>query len=413
MKTILFPRLPYLRIAIGLIVLGVSTNSVTAAELFLSDDSALKRSLDELVAMPGGPPGAVVLIQRGNHVKLHTSGVADIQTQREISATDYMRIASVAKAFSGAVSLSLVNQGLLSLDDTIGERLPNLPQAWADVTLRQLLNHTSGLPDFSQSNAFREALLKSLTVPVAPSQLLEFVADKDLVFEPPGSQYQYSNSDNIAVALMVEAVTGHTYEEELQAQVFGRLGLTQTSLPEGVLLPTPFIHGYNFQFQPPDVSEIVAAGWAWASGGIVSTPSDLNQFIRNYASGELFGQDIQAQQFEFISGGSSQPPGPGTNAAGLAIFRYQTRCGTVYGHTGNTLGYTQFAAATSDGRRSVVVSVSGQITPESDPDTFAKLRSTEEDAVCAALAPIPEPSSALPVLSFGLLGLCCFMKRRA
>ncbi|GFE71099.1 serine hydrolase [Chroococcus sp. FPU101] len=411
MKNILFSPLPYLSIAIALIT--VNTSSVTAADL-VPRTTDIDRKLNELVTMSGGPPGAVVVIQRGNHVMLHTAGVADSQTQRQIQATDYMRIASVAKAFSGAVSLSLVNQGLLSLDDTIGERLPSLPQPWAEVTLRQLLNHTSGLPDFSQSEAFREALIKSLTIPVAPSQLLEFVANEGLEFEPPGSQYQYSNSDNIAVALMIEAVTGRTYEEMLQEQVFTPLGLTQTSLPVGVILPTPFIHGYNVQTQPPeDVSELVAAGWAWASGGIVSTPSDLNQFIRGYASGQLFGADIQAQQFQFVPGASSQPPGPGTNSAGLGIFRYETRCGTVYGHTGNTLGYTQFAAATSDGQRSVVVSINGQITPQSDPDTFAKLRSIEEDAVCAALASIPESSSALPILGFGLLGLYCAFKQRA
>lgn len=85
--------------------------------------------------------------------------------------------------------------------------------------------------------------------------------------------------------------------------------------------------------------------------------------------------------------GDSDPPGPCTNAAGLGIFRYQTRCGTVYGHTGNiTGGYTQFIAATHDGRRSATVSINEVLTPKTDPRHFPMLRKVFELAVCAAVA---------------------------
>ena len=93
---------------------------------------------------------------------------------------------------------------------------------------------------------------------------------------------------------------------------------------------------------------------------------------------------IGAAQFTFVPG-RSEPTGPGTNSAGLALFRYQTGCGTVYGHTGNTAGYTQFVAASRDGRDSVVVSVNAQITPHADPQTFQALRRIYTLAVCAAL----------------------------
>lgn len=85
---------------------------------------------------------------------------------------DRMRIASASKAFSGAAALSLVSKGALSLNDTIGERLPDQPKAWSEVTLRQLLNHTSGLPDFTQSQRFRDALLANLTKAPPPEKLL-------------------------------------------------------------------------------------------------------------------------------------------------------------------------------------------------------------------------------------------------
>ena len=352
-------------------------------------DAKLDRALKKLVAKRGGPPGVIAVVQRGEHRKVHAFGVANLENGRPMGVDDRMRIASAAKAFSGATALSLVGKGKLSLDDTIGERLPELPDAWSEVTLRQLLNHTSGIPDFSQEDGFLEALLASLKKAPPPQELLSFVDNEDLLFEP-GSEYRYSNSDNVAVALMVEAATGDAYEEQLKKQVYGPLGLGKTSLPPGPNLREPYIHGYDNDpsEQPPeDVSELVAAGWAWASGGIVSTPADMNTFIRGYVRGELFDLQTRAQQRKVVEGGGSEPPGPGKNSAGLALFRYETRCGTVWGHTGNTLGYTQFMAASPDGRRSVVVSINTQLTPkEGSRGAFEALRRAEGLAVCAALA---------------------------
>jgi D-alanyl-D-alanine carboxypeptidase len=356
-----------------------------------SADAALDRALKELVAMKDGPPGVIAVVQRGQHRKVHTFGVRNIKSGLPIRVDDRMRIASVAKAFSGAVALSLVSEGKLSLQDTIGERLPELPEAWWEVTLRQLLNHTSGLPDILEDPDYLDAFLASLTKAPPPEKLLTYLYNnKPRLRFDPGSKYQYSNSDNIAVALMAEAATGKSYEDLLRERVYRPLGLRKTSLPRGTNLRKPFIHGYDndpSQDPPEDVSELVAAGWSWASGGIVSTPADLNTFIRAYVGGKLFDERTQAKQRRVIEGGSSEPPGPGMNSAGLAIFRYETPCGTVWGHTGNTLGYTQFAAASEDGRRSVTVSINAQHTPTTgSPVVFEALRHAEELAVCAALA---------------------------
>ena len=297
-----------------------------------------------------------------------------------------MRLASVAKAFSGAVALSLVADHTLSLTATVGKWLPRLPVAWSAVTLRQLLQHTSGIPDFSSNKAFQEALVKSLLMPPAPEGLLSYVAHEGLEFTP-GSQFRYSNSDNIVIALMIEAATGQSYETELRNRVFVPLGLTRTSLPRGARVPAPYIHGYEVDppQTPKDITELFAAGWSWASGGIISTPADANRFVRAYVRGAATNRPTRAAQFKFVAG-SSEPPGPGKNSVGLGIFRYQTRCGTVYGHTGNTAGYTQFIAASSNGARSVVVSINAQITPTVDRQRFKELRDLYTLAVCAALA---------------------------
>ena len=371
-------------LASGLVVAVLLASGLPAIASQRRSGAGLQRAVDHLTEIPGGPPGAIVLVQRAADLRVVRAGVANVLTRAPMQPWKHMRIASTAKAYSGGVALSLVEQGLLALDDTIGELLPWAPGAWNEVTLAQALHHTSGLPDFSASQAFLDYVGAHLADPVGPRQLLGFVADEDLEFDP-GTEYHYSNSDNIVAALMAARVTGHRYERVLRDEVLRPLGLRHTSLPRGVEMPPPYIRGYDFDDRgaPEDVSELFAAGYAWASGGIISTPLEQNRFIRGYVGRTLFGAGTQAEQFDFIAGGS-EPTGPGRNAAGLAIFRYATRCGTMFGHTGNTPGYTQFFAASRNGRRSVVVSINGQTTPTVRPDVFVELRRVFTLAVCEA-----------------------------
>jgi D-alanyl-D-alanine carboxypeptidase len=300
-----------------------------------------------------------------------------------------MRIASVAKAFNGATALVLVDQGVLRLTDTIGRWLPKLPAAWHSVTLRQLLSHTSGVPDFLKSEAFVDRFTSAPDDPPSPATLLGF-APKKLDF-PAGAAYAYSNSDNIAVGLMIEAATNQPYETVLSQRVLKPLGLQQTSLPRSAAIPRPYLHGYALDRhhpRPQDVSDGLAGGWAWASGGVISTPANLNTFIRAYVSGRLISASLRhSWQRLFIPAAGSEPPGPGDNSASMALFRYETPCGTVYGHSGNTVGYTQYAVATADGSRSAVISINLQRTATSTDQgakVFAGLRRVVQAAICAA-----------------------------
>lgn len=349
------------------------------------DESALQHRLAEFVNAPGGPPGAIALLRRDGRTQVVRAGVAELGTRDRPDPDDHMRIASTAKAFSGAVALSLVDRHALRLDDTVRRRLPELPRAWGSVTLRQLLNHTSGLPDYSESSAFLEVLTADPRHRFDSRRLLDYVADEPLRFKP-GSRYQYSNSDNIAVALMAEAATGTPYEQLLRELVHRPLGLERTTLPSGYRMPRPYLHGYDTRppGPPEDVSEVLSASGVWASGGIVSTPADLTRFVRGYAGGTLYGKAVVREQRRWIEG-ASEPAGPGRNTAGLAIFRYRTRCGVVLGHTGNFPGYTQLMAATPDGRRSLTFSVTSQINKTLDPARLERMRALQEDFVCALL----------------------------
>jgi D-alanyl-D-alanine carboxypeptidase len=371
---------------VALAVVPASANagaygSTAAANAAVEDD------LDALVGAENGPPGASALIQRGNKIDFLRSGVADLRTDRAIHRRDHMRIASTAKAYSGAVALSLVDQGLLSLDDTLGELLPEAtPEAWSAVTLADLMRHTSGVPTFTSDPEFRIALGANPRRYWVPQQLIDFVADEPLGFAP-GSKYEYSNTDNILVGMIAEATTGHVYQTDLRQLVYRPLGLRDTSLPRNWVMPRRFIHGYAFEegFPPEDVSEAISASGVWASGGIVSTPADMNQFVRGYVSGELFGGQARKRQFRFIPG-CGEPPVPGECSVGLSVYRYETGCGTVFGHTGNFPGYTQFVASTKNGRRSLVLSANTQMEAQLDPELFAYFAEASEAVICATFA---------------------------
>jgi D-alanyl-D-alanine carboxypeptidase len=373
-----------LAVCLGALAPAVAAGPAGAASS-AAGDRALQQRIEAFVHSPGGPPGLIAVLRRDGHSRVLRAGVADLATGRPPRADDHMRIASTAKAFSGAVALTLVDRHRLGLDDTLRKRLPRLPAAWGRVTLRQLLEHTSGLPDYTQAPGFRSALAADPHHHFDSRRLLDYVAGEPLRFRP-GSRYGYSNSDNIAVALMAEAVTGTPDETLLGKLVYRPLGLRSTTLPQGYRLPKPYLHGYDVTppGPPRDVSELLGASGVWASGGIVSTPADLTRFIRGYAEGALYGPAVVREQRRWRAG-ASEPAGPGHNTTGLGIFRYATRCGVVLGHTGNFPGYTQLIAATPDGRRSLTFSVTSQINKSADPARLARLRALQEDFVCALL----------------------------
>ena len=347
--------------------------------------AALQVSLDKLVADRGGPPGIAVVLTDGAQQTFLHAGVADLESGRPPRIDDHVRIASVAKGFSAYLAVKIAERDpRFSLGETLGESIPGtLPKAEA-VTVAQLLGHTSGLAEYIQSKTFVKAFEKNLAAYFSPRQIIGYVKNDPLEFRP-GSRYHYSDSDNIAAGLVEEAVTGQPYESLLRSIAFGPLGMSRSSLPRTVRMPRPAIDGYEVEPGMPaaDVTELINPAGAWASGGIVSTPADLARFLPAYVPTVLAADRELPRPFR---PGSSSPPGPGKNSAGIGIFRYATKCGTVYGHTGSFPGYRMFIAADATGTRGVVFAVNSQILPGGDDSRVAAaIRSAQLQAVCAAL----------------------------
>jgi D-alanyl-D-alanine carboxypeptidase len=354
-------------------------------------DARLERALDRIVATPDGPPGVSAVVQRGKALRLHTAGRADLAAPGAIRLRQQMRIASVSKAFTGAVMLRLVEKGALELGSTLGRLRSDLPASWGPITLRQLLYHTSGLPNYTASPAFGAYFGANLKNYISPLFAISFVFGDPLEFAP-GARFEYSNTDNIVMALMAESATGRGFAALLRDLVLKPLRLRDTSLPKGFTLPRPFIRGYVFNAPGAPLEEVskeIGVSSVWAAGGIVSSPRDLNTFIRAWGGGGLLNsRKARKAQTRFLppfTGG--EPPGPGQNRGGLTLYRYSTPCGVAFGHTGNFPGYTQFIAASPDGRRSAVVSANLQLdVATGPPGVFTELRRIFRRAACAALA---------------------------
>jgi D-alanyl-D-alanine carboxypeptidase len=358
--------------------------SAAAAKFRSAANSDLQRALERIVSSPGGPPGISLLIDRGRHKEFLAAGVAETGSGRPPAPWERFRIASVAKGFNSYVGMKLLGKTPLSLETTLGETIPGVLPAAEGVTLRQLLQHTSGLADYIRAPAFVKAFVADPTAYLSPLQLTGFVREAPLEFAP-GSAYHYSDTDNVAAAMIEEAAGGLSYEQLLAREVFGPLKMHGSSLPRTPRLIHPFLHGYDIEpgKKPEDVSELLNPAGAWASGGIVSTPVDLARFARRYVPTVL--RNTAGLDGAFRPG-SSSPPGPGKNSAGLGIFRYRTGCGTVYGHTGSFPGYRVLLTASADGERSVVFVANAQIVPGQGSQKVAKaITRVQARAVCRAL----------------------------
>ena len=231
--------------AVAATLLVAALALVPAAPASGATSGRLKRQMTALLEAKGGPPGVIVTIRRGRQTTVLSGGRGLIGSNRRPRFRDHMRLASVAKAFNGAVALRLVGDRRLSLNDTLGKLRPDLPAAWHGVTRppaaqpHQRAARLHEVPAVLRPAGARPGRLRG-----SPSEIVSWVARDPLDF-PPGARYGYSNTDNVVIGLIAERVTGRSYASLLRSFVFRRLRLNATSFPSGTALPGPFIHGYS------------------------------------------------------------------------------------------------------------------------------------------------------------------------
>jgi D-alanyl-D-alanine carboxypeptidase len=209
----------------------------------------VQRLLDQLVA--AGAPGAAAWIHDEHGSVQAASGVADLRARRPMRPGLHFRAGSLTKSLVATVVLQLVTEGRLSLSDTLERWLPAILPYGDRITIHQLLNHTSGVPDYWAAvertlYGSRQGRLRAWT----PQALVGLVADQPPGL-PPGTAWSYSNTGYVLLGLIVEAATGNTLARELVRCIFRPLGLRDTLLPgNSPGIPSPTSRGYSLRLSP-------------------------------------------------------------------------------------------------------------------------------------------------------------------
>jgi D-alanyl-D-alanine carboxypeptidase len=285
-----------------------------AADRTDASRSAVKRAAAAVLA--AGAPGVLVTYRDGRGSWSVRRGVANLAAKRTIPPGGYFRIGSITKTYLATAVLQAVGERRLSLDDTLARWLPGvLPKLREDrITVRMLLDHTSGVPD-PTPRLLRHPKLFGRG-PVAPADLVAKTRNLEPV-APPGREFSYSNADYWLAAMILERATGHTYTHEIAAGILRSLDLRLTVLPHNTIsLRAPFLHGYSRRpGQPPADVSAFNASWGSSSGGIVATADDLNRFSRALLSGRLLAP-AQLREMSTASQSQRTPWGPKRTGSG-------------------------------------------------------------------------------------------------
>ena len=297
--------------------------------------------------LASGAPGAEAMIRRGGRTDAVTAGYANLASHTRMTPQDKVRIGSITKTFVAVVALQLVAADQIGLDDTVETRLPGLLPSAGQVTVRQLLNHTSGIPDYlDQISQMYASQPGSVLLHWEPSQLVGLVASKSLLFAP-GTSFSYSNTDYILIGMIIQRVTGQPLAHEIQARILDPLELRHSSFPtDDTNVPAPAASGYvqGPGGTPLDVTAFNPSA-VWAAGAMISTLEDTADFYRTLLTGGLLPAEQLNQMLTYVAAGGF--------AYGLGIFQVATPCGPAIGHNGAVLGYVTDVFTSPDGKRQV------------------------------------------------------------
>jgi len=310
--------------------------------------AGLQRAADQMVA--DSVPGVIIMSRDGRQVSRAVAGVADKATGQPMQPRDRVHIGSITKTFVATVVLQLAAEGKLSLDDSVQKWLPGVITGHgyhpARITVRQLLQQTSGIRDYTDNPVFQTA--QGLGRTWQPQQLVDIA----LRLGPPVHGWLYSNTNYILLGMIIQKVTGQSPVTEISHRILAPLGLRDTSFPlTSTQLPSPYAHGY---FGSLDVTNAVNPSTAWTSGAMISTVDDVARYYRALLAGRLLPP---AQQRELLATIPVDDSGAlFAEHYGLGIYRIQLSCGTAWGHDGGWPGGFKTIAYTSqDGSRQAVM----------------------------------------------------------
>jgi D-alanyl-D-alanine carboxypeptidase len=362
----------------------------SAAHAATTDRAPLQAGLQGLV--DAGATGAMGLVDDGKHLIRATAGVGRLDPPAPLRVDDEVRVASITKTFMSVLILQQVAEHRLRLDDDVQRWLPDLVPNGSAITVRMLLNHTSGLYDYGDDPSYLPAMIADRYRNWTPTELIGLATRHDPLFAP-GEGWSYSNTNYILVGMIIERVTGREVPDLVRDRITEPLHLADTFLDTTGTFRSHYAHGYL----PPSVTSTLPPGLgdggyfdvsdvspssSWTAGALVSTAPDLSRFFQALMSGRLLPRAILRQMLTTVDteGGLSY---------GLGIFRFTTPCGTVWGHGGLVFGYASYAVTDDSGTRSAIVLVPTLV----EGALAAALDKAQVAAVCTMLHRTPHPAT--------------------
>lgn len=338
-------------------VLAAALLVSTAGTAVAAARDPVRAAVGDLVGR-GGFPGAVAHVREGEAVSRFGAGYADKATRELAGPHHRFRIASNTKSFVAAVVLQLAGEGGLSLDDTVEQRLPGVLRGPGyepgKITLRMLLNHTSGLHDLLDKHFFDPYLVHGNRGHIyTPAEVIR----RSLVDPPlfaPGTKVEYSNTGYLVLGKVIEKVTRNDVREEIQRRFLDPLELKETYFP----LWSPFLrgqhlHGYDLSKPVKDMT-VFSPSYDWTAGAMVSTADELATFHRALLAGRLLRPAEQAELKRLVPHGRF-----GAYGAGVETINLPCPGGTktVWGNTGGGPGFYSVSMSTEDGSRQLVLAL--------------------------------------------------------
>jgi D-alanyl-D-alanine carboxypeptidase len=377
------------------------------------DPAALQAAVDA-TARELRIPGAVVEVRtpQGNF----TAAVGTTQRGAEVppDGDTHFRIASITKTMTSAVIVLLAQEGKLQFSDPISKYVPNVPNG-ENITIAELLKMRSGLYGFTDDPEFAATLDADPTKVWTPQEVLAIGFRHPPLF-PPGTAYDYSNTNYVLLGLVAEKVDGKPLAQVFQDRLYCPLGLTQTLFPASsdTSIPDPYSHGYMYGGSayamvdmpyPPDVQAAAEAGtlqpidytnqnpsYAMAAGGAISTANDLATWIRALVDGQVFNADLQRQWLD-----SPQPADPAEPAEpqyGYGIERQSIAPDvTLYYHFGELPGFNSFSGYDPGNKVTLVLWSNLTLSPDSRSTANALLLTVVDQIyTLPQQAPAPAPT---------------------
>ena len=371
---------------VAAIALG-AVGGVASAAPSKGEAESLKSRAQGLVG--DGYPAALAAV---TDAKGESAGVAvgkgSLETGQAPPMDGEVRVGSNTKTFVAVVVMQLVQEGKVGLDEPIETYLPGLIKGegidGSKITVRQLLQHTSGLPEYTDTTPGRSDIFQIKDHYIPPRDLLDTALGKPAQFEP-GAQWKYTNTNYLVLGMLVERVSQRPVGEQIDERIVKKLGLSHTYLPGNgeKKLHGPHSQGYHLSAEGKleDMTDLDTS-LAWAAGGMVSTPGELNTFFQAVLDGRLL---TQASIDEMKNGAvdASSHLGPGA-VYGLGLIGTPLSCGgTAWGHHGGIAGYETHDGVGPDGTAVTVTvtALSSDIADQSNLESSAKEKAGKVDEV--------------------------------